>query len=108
MVTPPGDRLCLWHGWTTRCLLPGNYRTCSLPAGDVPEFEGFRQVDPGRTDMGQFSSAAGYADPFSEDPSVQAVVTPLWRESMFGFDWLALRSSPVYYGCGVERGNGEP
>jgi triacylglycerol lipase len=58
--------------------------------------------------MGQFSTTAGYADPFSEDPSVQAVVTPLWRESMFGFDWLALRASPVYYGCGIERGNGEP
>lgn len=58
--------------------------------------------------MGQFSSAVGYADPFTEDPSVESVVTPLWRESMFGFDWLALRSSPVYYGCGIQRGNGEP
>ncbi|HXU22678.1 MAG TPA: alpha/beta fold hydrolase [Tepidiformaceae bacterium] len=46
--------------------------------------------------------------PFSEDPSVQAANTPLWRESLFGFDWLALHASPVYYGCGVERGHGEP
>jgi pimeloyl-ACP methyl ester carboxylesterase len=33
---------------------------------------------------------------------------PLWRESLFGVDWLSLRLSPVYYGIGVPRGNGEP
>jgi pimeloyl-ACP methyl ester carboxylesterase len=38
---------------------------------------------------------------------VQAADTPLWREGLFGLDWLALRASPVYYGCGVPRGNGE-
>jgi len=27
---------------------------------------------------------------------------------MFGLDWLALHTSPVYYGCGIERGHGEP
>lgn len=47
-------------------------------------------------------------DPFHEDPSLQPVATPIWREAMFGWDWLALRSSPVYYGCGVPRGRGEP
>ena len=47
-------------------------------------------------------------DLFNEDPSVLAVDTPLWRESFFGLDWLALRSSPVYYGCGVPHGNGRP
>ena len=54
------------------------------------------------------SSAAGFADPYAEDPSLQPLSTPLWRESMFGLDWLALRLSPVYFGCGVPRGNGEP
>jgi pimeloyl-ACP methyl ester carboxylesterase len=33
---------------------------------------------------------------------------PLWRESLFGVDWLSLRLSAVYYGIGVPRGNGEP
>lgn len=46
--------------------------------------------------------------PFAEDPSIQAADTPLWREGMFGLDWLALRASPVYYGCGVRHGAGEP
>lgn len=31
---------------------------------------------------------------------------PLWREAFVGLDWLALRSSPVYYGIGVPRGDG--
>ena len=31
---------------------------------------------------------------------------PLWREAFAGLDWLALRSSPVYYGFGVPRGDG--
>jgi len=34
--------------------------------------------------------------------------TPLWREAMFPLDWFALRSSPVYYGCGIPHGEGEP
>jgi triacylglycerol lipase len=33
---------------------------------------------------------------------------PLWREALFGIDWLSLRLSPVYYGIGVPRGNGDP
>jgi pimeloyl-ACP methyl ester carboxylesterase len=33
---------------------------------------------------------------------------PLWLEALFPLDWLALRVSPVYYGFGVPRGNGEP
>jgi pimeloyl-ACP methyl ester carboxylesterase len=53
-------------------------------------------------------SFAAYGDPFAEDPSLQPSNTPIWRESLAGFDWLALRSSPVYYGCGVPHGNGEP
>ncbi len=56
-----------------------------------------------------FAQAAYEAgDPFNEDPSLIAVATPLWRESLFALDWIALRTSPVYYGCGVPRGNGEP
>lgn len=31
---------------------------------------------------------------------------PLWREAFVGLDWLALHSSPVYYGFGVPRGDG--
>ena len=31
---------------------------------------------------------------------------PIWREGLAGLDWLALRASPVFYGCGVPRGNG--
>jgi pimeloyl-ACP methyl ester carboxylesterase len=33
---------------------------------------------------------------------------PIWRESLAGFDWLALRLSPVYAGAGVPRGDGAP
>jgi pimeloyl-ACP methyl ester carboxylesterase len=30
---------------------------------------------------------------------------PIWRETFAGLDWLALKTSPVYYGFGVPRGN---
>ena len=33
---------------------------------------------------------------------------PLWRETLFGVDWLSLRLSPVYYGIGITRGDGAP
>ena len=33
---------------------------------------------------------------------------PLWREVLFGIDWVALRLAPVYYGVGVPRGDGAP
>lgn len=36
----------------------------------------------------------------------RAVRLPLWREIFAGLDWLALRSSPVYYGLGLPRGDG--
>jgi len=36
----------------------------------------------------------------------QSTERPLWREAFVGLDWLALRSSPVYYGLGVPRGDG--
>ena len=31
---------------------------------------------------------------------------PLWREAFVGLDWLALHTSPVFYGLGVPRGDG--
>jgi triacylglycerol lipase len=43
---------------------------------------------------------------FHRDERPAAV--PLWREALFGLDWLALRSSPVFYGWGVPRGDGGP
>jgi triacylglycerol lipase len=55
------------------------------------------------------AAAAAYrGDIFSEDPSVEGVNTPLWREAFVGLDWLRLRMSPVYWGWGVPRGQGEP
>lgn len=31
---------------------------------------------------------------------------PIWREAYAGLDWLALKTSPVYYGLGLPRGDG--
>jgi pimeloyl-ACP methyl ester carboxylesterase len=47
-------------------------------------------------------------DPYSQDPSIERTHTPIWREVLFPLDWISLRMSPVYYGCGVEHGHGEP
>ena len=38
----------------------------------------------------------------------EPAAVPLWREVLFGVDWIALHSSPVYYGLGVPRGDGAP
>jgi triacylglycerol lipase len=35
-----------------------------------------------------------------------AAAVPIWREVLFGFEWLTLRASPVFYGWGVPRGGG--
>jgi len=35
----------------------------------------------------------------------QPLALPMWRESLLGVDWVKLRSSPVYYGFGVPRGD---
>ena len=35
----------------------------------------------------------------------RSVNVPLWREAFAGLDWLALRTSPVYLGWGVPRGD---
>ncbi|MBP6823974.1 MAG: alpha/beta fold hydrolase [Acidobacteria bacterium] len=37
---------------------------------------------------------------------MQSAERPIWHEAMLGLDWLALRTSPVFYGLGVPRGNG--
>ena len=46
-------------------------------------------------------------DPFLQDPSLEPIETPIWRESFAGLEWMALRSAPVYFGCGIPRGHGE-
>jgi pimeloyl-ACP methyl ester carboxylesterase len=33
---------------------------------------------------------------------------PIWREILWGVEWLDLRASPIYRGVGVARGDGEP
>jgi pimeloyl-ACP methyl ester carboxylesterase len=42
--------------------------------------------------------------------SVQASETalPMWHESLWVMEWMALRMSSVYRGHGVRRGNGDP
>jgi triacylglycerol lipase len=47
-------------------------------------------------------------NPFAHDPSVEATLTPLWREAKWPTEWMRLRLSPIYFGCGVPRGNQEP
>ncbi len=32
----------------------------------------------------------------------------IWREALWGLDWLSLRLSPVYLGIGAPRGDGSP
>lgn len=39
-------------------------------------------------------------------PVPELSVPPLWVESLWAIDWLALRLSPVYWGQGVPRGDG--
>ena len=45
---------------------------------------------------------------YAYDDAVEQVLTPLWREARWGLEWTRLRLSPVYYGIGVPRGNGQP
>ena len=44
-----------------------------------------------------------HSNSFHKDQRSKA--TPIWLESFVGLDWLALRSSPVFYGLGVPRGD---
>ena len=47
-------------------------------------------------------------DPFAHDPSIEATLTPLWREFKWPTEWLRLRADPVWFGCDVPRGRGQP
>ena len=59
--------------------------------------------------MAASSSVISGGDPFSVDPSVQTMsAARSWREPLTGFEWLALRAAPVYFGYGAPRGHGEP
>jgi pimeloyl-ACP methyl ester carboxylesterase len=49
-------------------------------------------------------SASTSGDNFLKDQEISE--RPLWREAFAGLDWLALRSSPVFYGFGAPRGDG--
>lgn len=40
------------------------------------------------------------------DKAERPAAVPIWREALFGLDWLALHTSPVFYGCGIPRGDG--
>lgn len=44
--------------------------------------------------------------PRAESAAPRAKVPPLWKESLWVFDWLGLRLSPAYYGAGLPRGDG--
>jgi pimeloyl-ACP methyl ester carboxylesterase len=51
---------------------------------------------------------AARVDVIPATPNFETADVPLWREALFGIDWLSLRLSPVYYGIGVPRGDGSP
>src|SRR4029453_4989705 len=44
--------------------------------------------------------------PWTFDREERAAAVPLWREALFGVDWLALHASPTFFGCGIPRGDG--
>ena len=46
--------------------------------------------------------------PFAHDPSIESTLTPIWREVIFPAELTALHCHPVFWGRGVEHGNGEP
>lgn len=48
------------------------------------------------------------ATTFVFHPEKLPAARPLWREALAGLDWLALKTSPVYYGLGVPRGDQSP
>jgi len=55
-----------------------------------------------------YSEIDAEENPFAHDPAVEATLTPLWREAKWPLEWWRLRTSPVYFGCGVPRGRDEP
>jgi hypothetical protein len=46
--------------------------------------------------------------PLHFDRDERPAAVPIWREALVGLDWLTLRASPVFYGRGVQRGDGAP
>ena len=42
------------------------------------------------------------------DKEMRESALPIWFESLVGVDWTLLHLSPVYYGFGVEQGDGSP
>jgi pimeloyl-ACP methyl ester carboxylesterase len=42
------------------------------------------------------------------DKEIRKHTLPIWFESLVGVDWTLLHLAPVYYGFGVERGDGSP
>lgn len=42
----------------------------------------------------------------AQPPAAGVTIPPIWKESLWLVDWMALRLSAVYYGLGVPRGDG--
>jgi pimeloyl-ACP methyl ester carboxylesterase len=56
------------------------------------------------------TNGGGLETSIADEPDLggyQPTSRPLWLEVLFPVDWLALHLSPVYYGFGVPRGQGE-
>ena len=79
-----------------------------LAAFAVGGASGDRGADRG--EMSELSARPSRVDEtlFGEDHTVQPAETPIWREAFVLSDWIALRMSPVYYGVGIPRGDGQP
>jgi triacylglycerol lipase len=52
------------------------------------------------------SAAPAHSLPFQRDEGPANV--PIWLEAFFGLEWLGLRMSPIWWGCGVPSGKGDP
>src|SRR5947208_4497284 len=50
--------------------------------------------------------AGNYGRNGNRPPAVSVSIPPIWKESLWPIDWMALRLSPVYYGLGVSPGDG--
>lgn len=48
------------------------------------------------------------ANPFSHDPSIERIATPIWREGIWPAEFIFLLCHPIFAGRGIEHGNGEP
>jgi len=41
-------------------------------------------------------------------PAMETAMPPIWKETLWPLEWLALRLSSVYFGLGIPRGDGSP